>query len=129
MAVQKQDDQHEHTFSNSVRIRDVLQKTCLRRWTKGKSGERGSGISVLPARHDDDDDCNFMLNSKVPFIVFGPVWFLRCAWILHKNVYTIITLIQKPVDSTCHSWSWLPDVILHVYLTPVYHPTRLHPYT
>ena len=22
----------------------------------GKSGERGSGISVLPARHDDDDD-------------------------------------------------------------------------
>ena len=25
-------------------------------WTIGKSGERGSGISVLPARHDDDDD-------------------------------------------------------------------------
>ena len=23
-------------------------------WTIGKSGERGSGISVLPARHDDD---------------------------------------------------------------------------
>ena len=22
----------------------------------GRSGERGSGISVLPARHDDDDD-------------------------------------------------------------------------
>ena len=52
----KQDDQHEHTFSNYVRIRDVVQKTCLRRWTIGKSGERGSGISVLPARHDDDDD-------------------------------------------------------------------------
>ena len=31
MAVQKQDDQHEHTFSNSVTIRDVVQKTCLRR--------------------------------------------------------------------------------------------------
>ena len=56
MAVQKQDDQHEHTFSNYVRIRDVVQKTRLRRWTIGKSGERGSGISVLPARHDDDDD-------------------------------------------------------------------------
>ena len=56
MAEQKQDDQHEHTFSNYVRIRDVVQKTCLRRRTKGKSGERGSGISVLPARHDDDDD-------------------------------------------------------------------------
>ena len=22
----------------------------------GKSGERGSGISMLPARHDDDDE-------------------------------------------------------------------------
>ena len=55
MAVQKQDDQHEHTFSNYVRIQDAVQKTCLRRWTIGKSGERGSGISVLPARHDDDD--------------------------------------------------------------------------
>ena len=31
MAVQKQDDQHEHTFSNYVRIRDVVQKTCQRR--------------------------------------------------------------------------------------------------
>ena len=25
----KQDDQHEHTFSNYVRIRDVVLKTCL----------------------------------------------------------------------------------------------------
>ena len=31
MAVQKQDDQHEHTFSNYVRIQDVVQKPCLRR--------------------------------------------------------------------------------------------------
>ena len=46
MAAQKQDDQHEHTFSNYVRIRDVVQKTCLRRWTIGKSGERGSGIYI-----------------------------------------------------------------------------------
>ena len=52
----KQDNQHEHTFSNYVRIQDVVQKTCLRRWTIGKSGERGSGISVLPAQHDDDDE-------------------------------------------------------------------------
>ena len=55
MAVQKQDDQHEHTSSSYVRIRDVVLRTCLGRWTIGRSGERGSGISVLPARHDDDD--------------------------------------------------------------------------
>ena len=50
-----QDDQHEHTFSSYVRIRDVVLKTCLGRWTIGRSGQSGSGISVLPARHDDDD--------------------------------------------------------------------------
>ena len=53
---QKQDDQLEHTYSSYGRIRDVALKTCLRRWTIGKSGKRGSGISVLAARHDDDDD-------------------------------------------------------------------------
>ena len=55
MAVQKQDDQHEHTFSSYVRIRDVVLKTYLGRWTIGRSGERGSGISMLPAWHDDYD--------------------------------------------------------------------------
>ena len=34
----------------------VVLKTCLGRWTIGRSGERGSGIFVLPARYDDDDD-------------------------------------------------------------------------
>ena len=63
MAEQKQDDQHEHTFSSYVRIRDVVQNTWQRRWTIGKSGERGSGISVLPARHDDDDDDDSFKNK------------------------------------------------------------------
>ena len=56
MAVQKQDDQHEHTFSSYVRQRDVVLKICLGLWTIGRSGQRGSGISVLPARHDKHDD-------------------------------------------------------------------------
>ena len=55
MAEQKQDDQLEHTYSSYVRIRNVAVKTCQRRWTIRWSGERGSGISVLAARHDDDD--------------------------------------------------------------------------
>ena len=55
MPEQKQDDQLEHTYSSYVRIRDVALKTCQRRWTIGKSGERRSGISVLAARHDDDE--------------------------------------------------------------------------
>ena len=55
MAVQKQDDQLELTYSNFVRTQDVTLKTCRRRWVIGRSGERGSGISVLAARHDDDE--------------------------------------------------------------------------
>ena len=55
VAGQKRDDQLEHTYSSYVRIRDVALKTCQRRWTKGRSGERGSGISVPVTWHDDDD--------------------------------------------------------------------------
>ena len=56
MADQKPDDQLEYTDSSYVRIWDVALKTCQRRWMIRKSGERGSGISVLAARHDVDDD-------------------------------------------------------------------------
>ena len=52
MTEQRQDDQLKHTYISSVRIRDVALKTCQRRWTVGRSGERESGISVLAARHD-----------------------------------------------------------------------------
>ena len=61
MAGQKQDDQHEHTFSSYARIWDVALKTCHRRWTIGRSGEKESGISVLAAQHDDDDDDDDMV--------------------------------------------------------------------
>ena len=56
MANQKQEDQLEHPYSSYVMIRDVTLKTCRRRWMIGRRGERGSGISVLAARHDDYDD-------------------------------------------------------------------------
>ena len=52
MAEQKQENQLEHTYSSSVRIRDVALKTSQRWWTIRRSGERGSGLSVLAARHD-----------------------------------------------------------------------------
>ena len=50
----------------------LVLKTCLGRWTIGRSGERGSGISVLPARYDDDDDENgkrFRLWADLSFLV------------------------------------------------------------
>ena len=67
IAKQKQDDQLEHKYSSYVRIRDVALKTYQRRWTIGRSGERGSGISVLAARHDD---YIFMYEQFILFIRF-----------------------------------------------------------
>ena len=63
LAGQKQDDQLEHTFSSYVRIRDVALKTSQRRWTINRSGERGSGISVLAAWLDDDDGFSWGFGS------------------------------------------------------------------
>ncbi len=56
MDEERQDDQLEPTYSSSVPIRDVALRTCRKQWTTGRSGERGSRISVPAARHDDDDD-------------------------------------------------------------------------
>ena len=53
---QRQDDQLEPTHSSSVSIRDVVLKTYLKQWTIEKDGEKGSGISMLIERHDDDDN-------------------------------------------------------------------------
>ena len=72
MAGQKQDDQLEHTYSSYVGIRDVALKTCQRRWTIGRRGEKWSGISVPVARPDDDDDDHTFPNGicqKVNVIV------------------------------------------------------------
>ena len=44
---------------------DVVLKSCLGGWTRGRSGEKGSGISVLPARHDDDDEFSESISIEV----------------------------------------------------------------
>ena len=48
-------ERDEHCKEDLDKPQDVVLKTYLGRWTIGRSGERGSGISVLPARYDDDE--------------------------------------------------------------------------
>ena len=91
MAVQKQDDQHEHTFSSYVRIRDVVLKTCLGRWTIGRSGERGSGISVLPAGHDDDDDDDGY--SLRVFQISFSLWSFIGVWVTSSLLRTFLSIL------------------------------------
>ena len=77
MANQKQDDQLEHSYSSYVMIRDVTPKTYRRWWMIGRRGERGSGISVLAARHDDDD-----------FIVYNMSVLLSIDWYFQIYIFT-----------------------------------------
>ena len=64
MAEQRQIDQLEPTYSNSVPIRYVALKTHRKKCTIEKSGKKGSDISVLMAQHDDenDDEANLTLS-------------------------------------------------------------------
>ena len=74
---QNQDDQLKHTYSSYVRIRDVTLKTCQRQWMIGRSGEKGSGISVLAAWHDDDDDDDVLMIYCVCIIVICDCFYIR----------------------------------------------------
>ena len=56
MDAQKPDNQSLPTYSSSVPIQDVVLKTCRKQWMIRRDGERGSGMSMLIVRHDDDDD-------------------------------------------------------------------------
>ena len=99
-AAQKQDDQHERTFSSYVRIQVVVLKTCLGRWTIGRSGERGSGISVLPARYDDDDDIWF---SLVVFFCFVFVFFCKSTEPRLEPCWSILFI--DPLCLMCVWWA------------------------
>ena len=95
MAAQKQGDQHERTFSSYVRIQDVVLKTYLGRWTIGRSGERGSGISVLPARYDDDD---YIIPSNYSYLILiiclhTDIWFQVICYQLYGLKYSYLILI------------------------------------
>ena len=72
--------QLEHSYSSYVMIRDVTPKTCRRRWMIGRRGERGSGISVLAARHDDDEDdiynCFIHVWKYIEPQIYRPIWYL-----------------------------------------------------
>ena len=92
MAAQKQDDQLERTFSSYVKIQVVVLKTYLGRWTIGRSGERGSGISVLPARYDDDDalfgcqENTFRFKYKLLKFCSNILFYRPYCHILHKII-------------------------------------------
>ena len=109
MAAQKQDDQLERTFNSYVRIQDVVPKTYLGRWTIGRSGERGSGISVLPARYDDDDDIYIIMNRGIDILSYKLPWQENPAhtYTWHTEHWTAVSTLFGLISSAhrdLHYW-------------------------
>ena len=101
-----------------MRTQDVTQKTCWRRWTIGKSGERWSRISMLAARHDDDDGnltpsvmCRFPLfiSSFVHFSIPNSIpisWlYFYCLCYKVTNSFSFLAVWCRPCTSS--RWSFL----------------------
>ena len=112
MAVQKQDDKHEHTFSSCVRIRDNVLRTWQERWTIGRGGEGGSGISVLPARHDDDDDLCMDMLSTWQDVTQG---FFFIVVVLGKGLSNVSHM--NLLKSNSKYVTWVRHVSLHIAST------------
>ena len=109
MAKQKQDDQLEHTYSSYVRIRDVTLKTSQKRWMIGRKGGRESGISVLAARHDDDDDI-YIVNSisfSGSFFVRLSISSLNCWPCSCESRRFSFRRLTTEISVVCHTWKAL----------------------
>ena len=123
MADLKQGEHLEPTYSSSVRIRHIVRSTCQKKWTIVKSGERGSGISSLVARQDDDDgddpnpdSTDFVLKKINPTAwLRDNIWF----YLYHSFMYSMprelyICLMPRKITrmcgTSCMKWSLTPSL-------------------
>ena len=77
MDQQRQDDHLEPIYNSCVPIQYVVLKTSWERWTIKTGVGRGSGRSVLTARHDDDEI--YTLNGYHGLNSFEEACFTRVA--------------------------------------------------
>ena len=99
---------------------NVDLRTSQKRWTIGRSGERGSGISVLVARHDDDDDHHEIL---------GRIYALNdITFSLKKNYCDLcfpINFTLKFKESILSKWLDFEVLFIHLHTFP----PNTHTYT
>ena len=121
MDEQRQDVQLEPAYSSSVPIRDVDLRTCRKQWTIGRCGERGSEISVLITRHDDDDhwvwssgwDYMIRLYRKVPekflhliFLVGFWVVYIVCVHMIKFKLNLVLMVLLLRIWEFFHTNRW-----------------------
>ena len=96
MAVQNQDDQLKPTISSSVRIRDIALKTCQMLWTIGRNTERGSGISMMAARQDDNELVEIIIGNFGRFLLLHQLQYLYPALYL-RYCFSLLLYLKKKV--------------------------------
>ena len=101
MDEQKQYDQLEPTHSHYVPLQDVALKTSRKKWMIGRGAERGSGISVLMARRDDDDT----------------PWSMELIFVLHLMLFVCVSCTQSAGIWGPRGWR---TKILHMYVEEDY---------
>ena len=109
MAEQKQDNQLGHTYCSSAWIRDVALNTGQRGWTIGRSSDRGSGISVLVALHDDDDDDEIYI-----YIYIYIYWqhFLIDSYLIElKRHFLSTNFFVNPFELQYWSFDFRPELV------------------
>ena len=67
----------EPTHSTSVSVRDVSLKTYRKRWTIEECGERGSGVSAMVARRNDED---LRMFSFIQLFIYLYIYFCQ-SWV------------------------------------------------
>ena len=72
----------------------------------GRSGERGSGISVLAARHDDDDEYMPVIGHKDKIRVFN--YISKLATVVEGNPKAPFSTATTPMSrGGHHSFPWI----------------------
>ena len=94
MDEQRQDDQLELIYNSSVPLQNIALKTSQERWTIETGGERGSGRSMLAARHDDDDD-------EIKLWLTSNYFEVLSIWIKEKKGMTHYSCHNKYIVKNC----------------------------
>ena len=92
-------DQQEPIHNSSLLMYDVSWKTCRERWTIETNGERGSGKSVLAARHNDDNI--MVLPRQFRWIkIFSVTGHARCFKVEPKPGWFYIFTLKMVLDTS-----------------------------
>ena len=116
MDEQRQDDQLEPIY---VSIQDITLKTCREQWTIDMGGGKGSGRSVLAARHDDDDIGKFE-NKPFGRREKKTKRKIKLADFITRTLSPEIQLFYKNEVNTCQQWK-MRAIFIYLFIYSFFH--------